>query len=116
MILQNAAKCNRCGEEIWSEHRHDYRECKCGSIAVDGGTAYLRRVGEAEAFDDRSIIVPADMKEQLKFAVAESRDLGRNDLGTALAVLRVLQKRGVVKSIVVADVEQGASRREEGVL
>lgn len=102
-ILQNAATCAKCGDEIWSEHRHDYRSCKCEAIAVDGGLDYLRRVGNMEDFRDRSICVPDSMVKELKEAVAWARDTGRNDLGTALAVVRVLQKRGAVKSVYVAD-------------
>ena len=103
MILQNAAKCKKCGDEVWSAHRHDYRQCKCGAIAVDGGLDYLRRVGSSEDFDDRCVIAPEAMKEELKAAIAWARDTGRNDLGAALAVIRVLQKNGVFKSIVVSN-------------
>ena len=42
-ILVNKAKCLRCGDIIESKHRHDYVECRCGSIFVDGGKEYLRR-------------------------------------------------------------------------
>jgi len=103
MILQNAAKCNKCGDEIWSAHRHDFRQCKCESIAVDGGLAYLRRVGSSEDFDDRSIIVPESMRKELIAAVEWARETGRNEIGTALAVIRVLQKRGVFKTVMVSD-------------
>ena len=115
MILQNAALCKKCGDEIWSLHRHDYRVCFCSAIAVDGGMDYLRRSGEADAFDDRSVIVPEEMKEELKAAVAWAKETGRNELGTALAVIRVLQKRGVVGTVDVSDVDQSASRNEERV-
>ena len=104
MILQNAAVCKNCGDEVWSAHRHDFRQCKCGAIAVDGGVDYIRRVGDLDAFDDRSIFAPASFKEELKAAVADSRDTGRNDYGTALAVIRVLQKNGVIGTIEVKDV------------
>ena len=43
MIIKNAIRCNICGDEIESKHRHDYVECKCGACAVDGGHDYLRR-------------------------------------------------------------------------
>ena len=43
VIYRNSAKCLRCGEEIESRHRHDYKECKCKSIFVDGGLSYIRR-------------------------------------------------------------------------
>ena len=104
MILQNAAVCKKCGDGVWSAHRHDYRQCECGAIAVDGGAEYLRRVGSSFDFDDRSIIGPESFKEELKAAVSDSRSIGRNDLGIALAVIRVLQKNGVVKTVEVLDV------------
>lgn len=53
-ILVNRAKCNDCGEVVTSEHRHDFKWCKCGNLAVDGGKDYLRRVGGLEGFTDLS--------------------------------------------------------------
>ncbi len=80
-IVKNSAKCNYCGTEIESKHRHDFNVHYCdlhkkpsaywvgegadmkleekgiGSItwnfAVDGGRAYIRRCGEG--FTDTSI-------------------------------------------------------------
>jgi tRNA(Ile2) C34 agmatinyltransferase TiaS len=43
-ILTNKIKCNKCGDIIESTHRHDFKFCKCQSIAVDGGREYLRRL------------------------------------------------------------------------
>ena len=43
MIIKNVIRCNLCGDEIESKHRHDYVKCKCGACAVDGGHDYLRR-------------------------------------------------------------------------
>ena len=48
MIIRNAIRCNICGDEIESKHRHDYVECKCGACAVDGGHDYLRRCFKEE--------------------------------------------------------------------
>lgn len=62
-ILKNAARCRKCGEEIESTHRHDFRWCSCGAIAVDGGTAYLRRCGELQEFEERSVQVEEDFHE-----------------------------------------------------
>ena len=42
-ILLNAARCAKCGDVLVSKTRHDFKFCKCGSIAVDGGTDYLKR-------------------------------------------------------------------------
>lgn len=44
-IKRNQAQCRKCNDIIESVHRHDFVSCKCGAIAVDGGKAYLRRVG-----------------------------------------------------------------------
>jgi predicted phosphohydrolase len=72
MILRNSARCDRCGIEIESKHRHDFKTHYCklaqriaqkwaridgkevlvdmpGEItwnfAVDGGKSYIRRCG-----------------------------------------------------------------------
>jgi hypothetical protein len=36
------AKCKLCEDVIESRHRHDFVECKCGEIFLDGGDDYLR--------------------------------------------------------------------------
>lgn len=48
VVTLNKAQCKKCGDIIESKHRHDFVWCKCGAIAVDGGKAYLRRVGELD--------------------------------------------------------------------
>ena len=47
-IVSNQIKCMKCEDSIYSAHRHDFVRCKCGSCAVDGGQAYMRRVGRRE--------------------------------------------------------------------
>ncbi len=44
IILKNSAKCLNCNDEVESTHVHDFKWCKCQSIAVDGGLEYTRRV------------------------------------------------------------------------
>lgn len=44
-IILNRAKCKKCDDVITSYHVHDFVKCKCGAIAVDGGTEYLKRTG-----------------------------------------------------------------------
>lgn len=56
MIIVNKIKCKKCGEIIESKHRHDFKFCKCGAVAVDGGKDYLRRVGNNEDFEELSIV------------------------------------------------------------
>ena len=43
-ILSNKIRCNFCQDTIESKHRHDFVQCSCGKVAVDGGKDYLRRV------------------------------------------------------------------------
>jgi hypothetical protein len=49
-IFENAATCGECGEYVRSNHRHDYRECSCGNVAVDGGSWYAKRVFKTNNF------------------------------------------------------------------
>lgn len=44
-IVRNSALCYNCGEEVESKHRHDFKWCSCGNLAVDGGLDYLKRSG-----------------------------------------------------------------------
>ena len=54
-IVENVIKCRKCGEVIRSRYTHDFKMCKCGSCGVDGGRAYLRRVGLPEDFIELSV-------------------------------------------------------------
>lgn len=49
-IYINAAVCKKCGDYIRSKNRHDFKYCKCGAVAVDGGSWYARRLGEKENY------------------------------------------------------------------
>jgi len=54
-IIRNSALCLDCDTEIESTHRHDFRYCKCGNLAVDGGKDYLRRLFTTSNYVDTSI-------------------------------------------------------------
>ena len=60
MIIVNKAKCKVCKDIIESKHTHDYVECSCGEISVDGGKDYLRR-GYKE--DINNLIKLSEIKE-----------------------------------------------------
>lgn len=47
-ILVNKIQCKKCKDIIESKYVHDFKWCKCKSIAVDGGLEYLRRIGNFE--------------------------------------------------------------------
>ena len=55
-IIINKIKCNKCGDIIESISVHDFKLCKCGAVAVDGGHDYLRRCGNREDWEDLSVI------------------------------------------------------------
>ena len=53
-IKSNKIRCRKCGEIIESVSVHDFKFCKCGAVAVDGGHEYLRSCGSLENFEERS--------------------------------------------------------------
>lgn len=58
MIIKNCIKCKSCGDIIVSEHKHDFKYCSCGRVAVDGGHDYLKRLftNSQDDFEELSII------------------------------------------------------------
>lgn len=53
-IVTNKIKCKKCGDVIESTHRHDFKWCKCHSVAVDGGHDYLKRCGVPGGWEELS--------------------------------------------------------------
>ena len=102
MIVQNAVTCLNCGDFIYSAHRHHYNQCTCGSIAVDGGQDYLRRVGALDACVDMSWSLPDDLYRDCALAAKEAVETGRNVVGIANAVMRKLREADRI----IADGEQ----------
>lgn len=47
-IIINKAKCKKCGDIIESKDVNDFKRCACGSIAVDDGQDYIKRVGNKD--------------------------------------------------------------------
>jgi hypothetical protein len=96
MILLNKVRCHKCGDTPFSAHQHDFKYCACGSIAVDGGMSYCRRVGAIRAYDDMSIIFPDDIcQEAIEKAdqvIGEGRDYYPLEL---FVVLTALQRKGI---------------------
>ena len=54
-IVVNAVKCLSCKRVLVSTHRHDFRQCKCGTFA-DGGRDYLRRGGDPANIQELAIM------------------------------------------------------------
>ncbi len=102
MIIQNAVTCLGCGDFIVSKHRHDFVTCTCGAISVDGGQAYLRRVGDFANATDHSWELSDELYRACADAVEEAIETHRNKFGIANAVMRSLRSAARI----VADGEQ----------
>lgn len=55
-IISNKIKCKKCGDIIESKSTNDYKKCSCGTVSVDGGKDYLKRIGNEEDYEDISEI------------------------------------------------------------
>lgn len=44
-IFINQGECLDCGWIIRSKNRHNMAHCKCGKTAIDGGSWYVRTMG-----------------------------------------------------------------------
>ena len=87
--MRNRAKCRLCGDIIESFARHDYVECSCREIAVDGGDQYFKAAARNfENFiriDDEDNEVEVTVKENSgqKEAIqvdGEGNNLSRDEL------------------------------------
>ena len=53
-LIKNAFKCLYCNDTIESKHQHEYVTCQCGKTSIDGGTSYIRLVGDLNNIKDMS--------------------------------------------------------------
>lgn len=95
MILSNQVECSKCGDRPYSAHRHDFKWCKCKSVAVDGGMSYLRRVGGIGACKELSIEIPDDHYHKVTSAIVDAQERGCNSLGILCAVAISLRDSGL---------------------
>lgn len=54
-IISNKIKCKKCWDIIESKSTNDLKRCSCGAVAVDGGTEYLKRIGNENDYIELSI-------------------------------------------------------------
>jgi hypothetical protein len=62
-IWINSAQCLKCGDIIRSKNRLDFKWCKCGNIAVDGGSWHASRVCKEEGTCKNIIVMFNDVKK-----------------------------------------------------
>lgn len=63
-IVRNRAKCKICGDIVESKYRHDFKWCKCGAMAVDGGHAYIKRAWDPKYGDKDDVIEEMNEREE----------------------------------------------------
>ena len=51
-LIKNKWKCLYCNDIIESQHQHHFISCKCGKSSCDGGTSYIRLVGDLDMMQD----------------------------------------------------------------
>lgn len=93
-IIHNAARCLKCETTIRSTHRHDFQTCKCGGCSVDGGDAYLRRVGDPALMDDRSLVIDDDRLPRVLREVWDALNDRRSDAAARSRALKIIQDAG----------------------
>lgn len=93
-ILVNQAKCLKCGDTPYSAYTHDFKSCKCESIAVDGGMNYLRRSGELDSYEDISIVIEDELYEACVKQLEWCDETSRNNLGRICALFRAIRDSG----------------------
>ena len=94
MILQNQIRCLKCKDEPYSTDRHDFVECSCGAVAVDGGLDYLRRVGDLGDWKEMSISIPEGLSLNLMRMIYDAVESDRNAKGVLCAIARSLRDNG----------------------
>lgn len=52
-LIKNKWKCLYCGDVIESKHQHHFISCKCGKMSIDGGTSYIRLIGDLDMIQDK---------------------------------------------------------------
>ena len=69
ILILNRVLCLLCDDLIISKHGHDFVMCSCGSVGVDGGNNYQRRIGEDYNMIDLSIYSDKfeDFREYLRW-------------------------------------------------
>ena len=55
-IIINKIRCKKCNDIIESKTVNDFKKCKCGAVAIDGGKQYLKRLGKLEDIEELSVI------------------------------------------------------------
>lgn len=58
--IKNAFKCLYCNDIIESQHQHHFISCKCGKSSCDGGTSYIRLMGDLDMIQNECEYIEID--------------------------------------------------------
>jgi len=72
--MRNRAKCKLCKSVIESFHEHDWVECQCGEISIDGGQYYLK----ASAKDFTNFLRIDDVGNEIVVSVRDKEEKDPN--------------------------------------
>ena len=96
IILSNQIKCNKCGDSVYSRHRHDFKYCSCSSVAVDGGQDYLKRSGNRQDYEDLSIVWDEEDVSALVKVLEDTKETKTN-FGQLCALSIEMRDRNLLK-------------------
>lgn len=85
VIIKNAIKCLKCGDVIESRHSHDYQQCTCKTISINGGRKSQHVGGDLEYISFEPSVVKKVKKDSQEYrdlmsGQKESRDKELDEL------------------------------------
>lgn len=84
MIIVAGCECKLCGDKIYSRTNHDFKQCFCGNIFVDGGPHII----EPKEEDNNSYMrMGAVISEQYEIVKIKINEITALDLHKALKIL-----------------------------
>ena len=70
-IISNKIKCKKCGDIIESKSTNDYKRCSCGTVAIDGGKDYSKRILVPYFAKDKLAIITKKDYTEIKKAISK---------------------------------------------
>lgn len=84
-IKPNKIQCKKCGDIIESIDVNDLKYCSCKSVAVDGGTEYMKRIGNINDYIELSYVrklakITTDDFETIKSNLKQNEVLSQDNI------------------------------------
>lgn len=98
-LIKNQWKCLYCNDIIESKHQHHFISCKCGKTSIDGGTSYIRLVGDLDMIQDVCVSVEVWEDEDKIRCIndSEQNTLKLNEIYTVDTSMNTTDNRVYVK-------------------